>query len=47
MPDAGRTAALWVLHSLLKEDQNYLFVNSDEDVSYNLLVRVVVKLEIN
>lgn len=31
--DATQTAALWILPCLLKEDRNFLIVNSDDHVS--------------
>lgn len=32
--DATWTAALWILPGFLKEDRNFLFINSDDDVSF-------------
>ncbi|XP_071830793.1 uncharacterized protein [Apostichopus japonicus] len=40
--DATWTAALWILPGFLKEDRNFLFINSDDDVSSDVEINTPV-----
>ncbi|KAJ8035843.1 Sterile alpha motif domain-containing protein 3 [Holothuria leucospilota] len=40
--DATRTAALWILPSLLKEDKNFLIINGDADVNSDIHINTPV-----